>query len=81
MEVEISPAVFNLGPVSQGSDRCTAGAVGNPALEGRKLPRHIPWEQKLTTVTEFWILGDIFLRNVYSAWDVGNKRIGFATLA
>jgi hypothetical protein len=29
----------------------------------------------------FWILGDVFLRNVYSAWDVGNGRIGFATLA
>ena len=31
--------------------------------------------------TDFWILGDVFLQNVYSAWDVGNARIGFATLA
>jgi len=29
----------------------------------------------------FWILGDVFLQNIYSAWDVGNARIGFATLA
>jgi len=29
----------------------------------------------------FWVLGDVFLQNVYTAWDVGNSRIGFATLA
>ena len=37
------------------------------------------------TGTEFWILGDVFLRNVYTAWDVGtgqgDARIGFADLA
>ncbi|KAI0299940.1 acid protease [Russula brevipes] len=30
---------------------------------------------------KFWVLGDVFLQNIYSAWDVGNTRIGFATLA
>ncbi|KAI0048765.1 acid protease [Auriscalpium vulgare] len=29
----------------------------------------------------FWIIGDVFLQNVYTAFDVGNSQIGFADLA
>ncbi|KAI0346661.1 acid protease [Trametopsis cervina] len=28
----------------------------------------------------FWIVGDVFLQNVYSSFDMGRNRVGFATL-
>ncbi|EKM50158.1 uncharacterized protein PHACADRAFT_213911 [Phanerochaete carnosa HHB-10118-sp] len=28
----------------------------------------------------FWVVGDTFLQNVYSTFDLGNNRVGFATL-
>ncbi|KAH9957279.1 acid protease [Lactifluus volemus] len=62
--INISPASFNLGPVSSNNlNTCVAGAVSDAGLTGL-----------------FWFLGDVFLQNVYTAWDVGNGRIGFADL-
>ncbi|TFK76153.1 acid protease [Pluteus cervinus] len=29
----------------------------------------------------FWVVGDVFLQNVLTTFDVGNARVGFATLA
>jgi len=29
----------------------------------------------------FWIVGDVFLRNVYTVFDVGSSKVGFAKLA
>ena len=31
-------------------------------------------------VVRFWILGDTFLQNVYTAFDFGQKSVGFASL-
>jgi len=35
-EIKISPKTFNLGPISDGSDRCLAGAASDKSLTGSK---------------------------------------------
>ena len=79
-EIKISPASFNLGPVSPGSTTCYAGAASDDSLTGGKLISDNLFGKKSDFVTVFWILGDVFLRNAYTAWDVGQGRIGFADL-
>ncbi|KAH9984050.1 aspartic peptidase domain-containing protein [Russula compacta] len=65
MKVEIPPAVFNLGTVSPGSDRCVAGAAADPGLEADE---------------GFWILGAVFLRNVYSLGMLAIHKLGLLPL-
>ncbi|KAF9449879.1 acid protease [Macrolepiota fuliginosa MF-IS2] len=34
-----------------------------------------------TTNIDLWVVGDLFLTNVYTTFDAGNSQVGFATLA
>jgi cathepsin D len=78
-EIKISPETFNLGPASE-PGRCIGGAASSSDLTGGESASDNPPGDKADFGTVFWIVGDVFLRNTYSAWDVGNKRIGFADL-
>ena len=79
--IKISPDIFNLGPVDDSFERCLAGAASDGQLTGNKLASDNDPRDKADTGTDFWVLGDVFLRNTYTAWDVGKGRIGFADLA
>ena len=79
--INISPDTFNLGPIPDDPGRCLAGAAWLRELTGGKLASNNDPSDKTDMGTEFWVFGDVFLRNTYSAWDVENGRIGFADLA
>ena len=56
-----------------------AGAASVSSLTGCELASDDLPEEKADLGTVFWILGDVFLRNVYTAWDFSSGTIGFAT--
>jgi cathepsin D len=56
---------FNLGATSSGSDQCV-GALAS---------------QDFGLGSNIWLLGDSFMKNVYTSFDFGNDQVGFATLA
>lgn len=67
--------------------------MGLKALEGHKKERHDDTEEEEEgrrfsrlvasargSIGRTWILGDLFMRNVYTVFDYDNKQIGFAML-
>jgi len=54
---------FNLGPLEEGSTDCVAGIIGADDVTGSG---------------NFAIVGDEFLKNWYSVFDIGSNSVGFA---
>lgn len=74
----IPPKTFNFGTYSSDTNACVGAFVANDDLgESYMLHRHIP----ISSQIGLWVLGVAFLETVYVEFDVGNKRIGFATPA
>ena len=61
----ISPENINLGQSAPGSDQCI-GAIA---------------AQDLGLGKDVWLLGDSFMKNVYTAFSFDNSSVGFAQLA
>ncbi|KAI0306143.1 acid protease [Multifurca ochricompacta] len=64
----VKPETFNLVPSLLGLARALVALAPPTALR-------VSWS------TGFWIVGDVFLQNVYTAFDLGQNRVGFASLA
>lgn len=76
----VAPETFNLGEISPGSDTCVGGLA---AMEDAPF-----WVVGGTCASQSVHLGvsaddtaDVFLQNVYTAFDMGNAQVGFASLA
>jgi len=61
----VSSANFNLGPIQQGSSQCMGAIIGVDPGLGR----------------DVWVLGDSFMKNVYTTFSVGQNAVGFSQLA
>lgn len=56
---------FNLGRMEFGSDQCFGALIGCD----------------MGLDDNVWLLGDSFMKNVYTSFDFGTNQVGFATLA
>jgi cathepsin D len=77
----ISPNIFNLGPVHGQPNRCYGGMAFQSKFGEKTLLNQCHCRLiDISLVVRFWILGDTFLQNVYTAFDFGQKSVGFASL-
>jgi cathepsin D len=60
----ISGANINLGLIEDGSSMCVGALAG----------------QDIGLGDGVWLLGDSFMKNVYSVFDFGTNTVGFASL-
>jgi len=73
-----------MGRVAAGSSDCVGAIIG----ANRKLSGICAWRIMVCMTDAFgglvginaWILGDSFMKNVYSIFDMGQNRVGFADL-
>jgi hypothetical protein len=75
---------FNFGPTSSQKDRCVGSVVGSQVADDVSMspvPFCVDADASLTVPLESWVIGGAFLSGVYSVYDLGQKRVGFAEQA
>lgn len=76
----ISAETFNLGSYNSSGNSCIGAIAATGSLGGMLLSVMGAFSDAHRNL-DTWIMGDVFMRNVYSVFDVGQLRVGFADLA
>ena len=65
MLISVNASSFNLGPRQDGSGLCIGALVG----------------QDMGLGTNVWLVGDSFMKNVYTVFSFEQNAVGFAALS